>query len=85
MSAERSGRLEQAGCDSAVLLLAHLPFVTDTDLGDAVRSRVTTRGREHGLTFYDAAYLELSLRLSCRLKTFDRHLLALRPKFSHIV
>ncbi len=39
----------------------------------------------HELSFCDAAYLELALRLQCRLKSLDRHLLALRSHYPFIL
>jgi len=84
LSAGRTGRIDEAASGETTAYFGRLPIVTESDLSDAVRSRIHSLVPSHELTYYDAAYLELSERLACRLKTFDRHLLALQPRFPQI-
>jgi predicted nucleic acid-binding protein len=39
-----------------------------------MQSRILDLGRRHGLTAYDATYLELAMRTGGMLATFDRKL-----------
>jgi predicted nucleic acid-binding protein len=80
LNAQRSKRITESQCDAANALLSRLPMVTDTDTDTEALGRTMALARAHELSFYDAAYLELALRLRCRLKSVDRHLLALREQ-----
>lgn len=70
---ERRGRL--AAEDTATFLqeLERLPIRTDNDPGERLGLALA---RRHGLTFYDAAYLEISVRMDAPLATIDRALQA---------
>lgn len=68
---ERRGRLEPAKSTEALRRLAALPIVIDADVDEDALMQLA---RRHGLTVYDAAYLELALRLRCPLATLDRAL-----------
>ncbi len=65
---ERRGRLREA--DTAVFLrnLGRLPIVVDRAPEEAA---VLTLARRHGLTVYDASYLELAERYAAPLATLD--------------
>jgi len=83
--AERRGRISG---DYAAELRRHadsLPVTTAEHPGQLVRRRIHDLARRHGLTAYDASYLELADRLEARLRTFDPHLLRLRPEYAWIV
>ena len=54
--------------------LAQADIVTDEQSPRARQSAVLALARTYGLTAYDAAYLELSLRSGNELATFDRQL-----------
>jgi predicted nucleic acid-binding protein len=51
-------------------------IATDTEGSDLAWGRTLTLARDHGLTLYDAAYLELAMRRSLSLYSSDRALLA---------
>ena len=85
LAAERSGRIDEQQSGDAVAVFDRLPIVTDSELSHAVRSRIAGFAGTHKLTFYEAAYLELSERLLCPLKTFDGHLLALKSRCAQIL
>jgi predicted nucleic acid-binding protein len=68
---ERSKRLGLAEIRRFTKLLESLPLVQDVQpIGDHV-SHVLPVARAHGLSAYDAAYLELSIRQSVPLATLD--------------
>ena len=68
---ERRGRLAAADTADFLQELARLPIRTDTDPGERLGLALA---RRHRLTFYDAAYLELGVRLDAPLATIDRAL-----------
>jgi len=71
LSSERRGRLEAASSNKALALLANLPIQIDHAADSA---SVMALARKHGLTAYDAAYLELALRAALPLATLDKAL-----------
>jgi predicted nucleic acid-binding protein len=71
--AERRGRITAADAERCVELLRHLPLTIDPADGETL-GRTRALAREHGLTAYDAWYLEVALRLALPLATFDRTL-----------
>ena len=74
LAAERRRRIDAAGVAEFVRLLLALPIAVDP----VERARPFTEthrlARSHGLTSYDAAYLELALRLGVPLCTLDEPL-----------
>ena len=69
--AERRGRLPPGGAEAHLDRLARLPVLTD---GDADLSAAFALAVAHGLTFYDALYLELAARRGAALATLDARL-----------
>ena len=55
--------------------LANLPIALEQVPAAAVFSRLQRLNREHGLTAYDAAYLDLALDNGLPLATLDHHLI----------
>jgi predicted nucleic acid-binding protein len=53
-----------------------LPIATDEQHGAESRGSVLSLARGHGLSAYDATYLELALRRGLPLATLDRRLRA---------
>jgi predicted nucleic acid-binding protein len=74
LMAERRSVLPQADSDRFLARLSSLPFFTDSDPVAERRSRILALARSHGLSSYDATYLELAQRLGAALASFDRHL-----------
>jgi predicted nucleic acid-binding protein len=68
---ERRGRLDSEKTGKALALLAGLPIQQD---GGAEEAALLRLARQHRLTIYDAAYLELALRESLALATLDAEL-----------
>lgn len=72
--AERRKRCSEAEAVRFIELLESLPIVTDDSTAHRALHQTYQLGREHGLTSYDAAYLELAMRLGLPLATQDRQL-----------
>jgi predicted nucleic acid-binding protein len=70
-AAERRGRGTPVQIASALAFLDTLPIETDTESLHGLRERALMLSREHGLTAYDAAYLDLAMRLALPLATRD--------------
>lgn len=68
---ERRGRLLASEIERAISVFADLEPVFMNDHDD---TELLFLSRRHGLTIYDAAYLELAKRLGLALATFDRAL-----------
>ena len=72
--AQRRHRLREADRFSLLDLYGELPLHTDTHLTPETVGRLQELAHEHGLSAYDAAYLELAIRKSASLATLDRTL-----------
>jgi predicted nucleic acid-binding protein len=68
---ERRGRLSRAKAARAVELLCELPIVVDELDAETALGAVLDLARTHGLTAYDATYLELAMREGLPLATQD--------------
>lgn len=68
---ERRGRIDQTQTQRTLSILAALPIELDHSPNEA---NILTLARRHGLTIYDAAYLELAQRLGLPVATLDRAL-----------
>ncbi len=71
---ERRGRISQAESAAFVAMIEELPIVADRATGARALHETMSLAREHELTAYDAAYLELAMRLGVPLATGDRKL-----------
>ncbi len=74
--AERRGRIGEADTARILGLARALPIETDATALAEILDRVIPLARAHAITAYDAAYLELAMRLSAPLATLDRNLQA---------
>ena len=72
--AERRGRLTLDGLQDALRLLRSLPLSVDEPPSLAWSDPVLALMRAHGLTAYDATYLELAIRSGLPLATGDKPL-----------
>ncbi|MEY3235756.1 type II toxin-antitoxin system VapC family toxin [Aquidulcibacter sp.] len=78
--AQSRGRLNESECAIRLALLAALPIKTD-DVGVAKAWHETlSLAKSHGISVYDAAYLELALRQGGELATKDKALDAVANK-----
>jgi predicted nucleic acid-binding protein len=71
---ERRGRIKRAESVAFAAMLEDLPIVVDPQTGARALHETMSLAREHELTAYDAAYLELAMRLSLPLATGDHKL-----------
>lgn len=74
VTAHRRQRLSQAGLDEARLRVGLLNITLDPAVARLVLTTIIDLAVQYRLTVYDAAYLELALRLSAGLATFDEAL-----------
>ena len=74
--AERRGRLKAAESARFVELLGGLPILIDDSSHRRALGAVLASGRKLGLSAYDAAYLELAMRLGAVMATADEKLRA---------
>jgi predicted nucleic acid-binding protein len=78
--AERRKRLDATGVAQAVSLFTQLPAVVDQETNDRVGGETLALARQHMLSVYDAAYLELALRRGASLASLDEPLRAVAKK-----
>lgn len=71
---ERRGRLTEADVSAFVSRLQQMPIEQEPVPDFAAIARVLTVARDHELSAYDAAYLELAMRLGLPLATLDAQL-----------
>jgi predicted nucleic acid-binding protein len=76
LMAERRGRITPEQVAQALSLVNALPLEEDEETAEQIPVRTMALARKHGLTIYDAAYLELAQRRGAMLATFDEQLLA---------
>ena len=78
--AERRKRLDSTGVAQAVALFSQLPVVIDAETNARAAAETLGLARQHGISVYDAAYLELALRRGAALGSLDGPLRASAKK-----
>ena len=73
---ERRGRIKPADSAAFIAMIEELPIVADRAAGTRALHETMGLAREHRLTAYEAAYLELAMRRGLPLATGDRKLAA---------
>jgi predicted nucleic acid-binding protein len=68
---ERRRRSTEGQANRWLRLLSVLPIAIDGETGFRAFDSILTLARHHGLTAYDAAYLELAVRRSLPIATLD--------------
>lgn len=74
--AERRNRIAPGARLHALRALSDLPITCDPEMPRYAWTEAMDLAVEHGLTLYDATYLELALRRNLPLATFDQALRA---------
>ena len=74
LSSERHRRITQAESQAYLALLQRLPISTDVSAAERGRLDIFHLAREHGLTVFDATYLDLAMRRQLPLATLDHDL-----------
>jgi predicted nucleic acid-binding protein len=72
--AERKKRITLEQRRKAIHILMELPIIVDTMTSNHAWLETMELAERYSLTLYDASYLELSLRRSLPLATFDKSL-----------
>ena len=70
--AERRKRISPAGTAARLELLSHLPITADASSATRAWSEILDVARSQTLTVYDAAYVELAMRLALPIASRDR-------------
>lgn len=76
LGALRKRRIDQAGVETFVSLLRNLEIAVDPETPSRSWDKVLDLAQRHGLSTYDAAYLEIALRRGAALATLDKALAA---------
>ena len=71
LMAERRKRLTPADAGAALNYVRRLPVTIDDETINHAFAEISALARLHGLTAYDAAYLELAIRRRAALATLD--------------
>ncbi|MFA5140767.1 MAG: type II toxin-antitoxin system VapC family toxin [Elusimicrobiota bacterium] len=79
-AARRGGRITQAQHSRLMEVYGRLTLQMDSALDGHAAWRMSSLAREHGLSVYDAAYLELAQRLGAGLASLDKRLKAAARK-----
>lgn len=74
--AERKKMLKEVDVQRITGLLSGFPMETDEARGFSYIRRLCEVARTYGLSSYDAAYLELAIRIDAQLATLDKELVA---------
>jgi predicted nucleic acid-binding protein len=75
-SAVRRQRFDVARAEQALDQLKQLPITVDAETDERAWGPILALSRVEGLSVYDAAYLELALRLDATLMSCDRDLVS---------
>lgn len=78
--AERKKRLSQAAVVRFLALLGGLPITVEQESPDRMLKEIVSLAREHGLSTYDASYLDLAMRFDVALATLDASLVTAAKK-----
>ena len=77
---QRKGAISVAKATDFLARLDALPIRTQSESLAGRKEQLFSLAREHDLSAYDAAYLDLAIRSGCALATFDRKLGRARDK-----
>ncbi len=74
LAAERKKRLSKAESVRFLALLNSLPVTVEQEHPERMFGEIVALARQHGLSTYDASYLDLAMRIDLPLATLDTHL-----------
>lgn len=81
LTAQRRQRITSEQRLKALRALKDLPIEMDLETSERAWRETIQLADDHGLTLYDAVYLELAVRLNLPLTTFDAQLKAAAERF----
>lgn len=76
LGAMRKKRIDQAGVEAFLSHLGELEILVDSETSARAWGKTLDLAQQHGLSTYDAAYLELALRRGVPVATLDGQLCA---------
>ncbi len=74
--AERKKRISEAGSIHFIALLCELPIIVEQELAERMLKEIFALARKHGLSSYDASYLDLAMKKGLPIATLDHRLLS---------
>jgi predicted nucleic acid-binding protein len=74
LAAERRKRIDPAAVNHSIGIMRQLPIRVDAETGNHAGQQTLELARQHKLSIYDAAYLELALRVGAHLASLDKAL-----------
>ncbi len=78
--AERKKRLSEASVIRFLTLVNSLPITVEQETPERMLKEIISLAREHGLSTYDASYLDLAMRLGLPIATQDASLMKAAQK-----
>lgn len=72
--AERRNKLQASASERFVSFLQRLPIRVEQETPGRMLNEILSLARRHGLSSYDASYLDLAVRLNLSIATVDRSL-----------
>jgi predicted nucleic acid-binding protein len=76
LGAKRRNRIDQAGIEAFLARISIYDIAVDDQTMERAWQKTLDLALQHGLSTYDAAYLELALRRGLPVATLDRELIA---------
>ena len=82
LAEERKKRLSEASVIRFLTLVAGLSIMVEQESPERMLKEIVSLARQHGLSTYDASYLDLAMRLGLLLSTQDASLMKAAKKCS---
>ena len=82
LSCKKRNRLDDKQINDIANLIYKLPVEVENNNFQFIHNNVFNIANSHGLSIYDASYIELALRFNCSLATLDRKLIEIAKKLN---
>jgi|TARA_B110000908_G_C10040656_1_gene351643 predicted nucleic acid-binding protein len=80
LSCKKRNRADEKQINKIANLIYKLPLETENNNFKFIQNNVFNIASSHGLSIYDASYLELAVRFNCSLATLDKKLIDIAKK-----